>query len=209
MREGGTILALDLANGFGWASGSPGTHPFVGSGRFAPEGSSQAAIGAAATKWLADRLAVEKPYAIYIERPRLHTVAKGTSSYQSIYALLGLCYLAAAVAHLRGVYRVEAVEVRQVREHFIGKGSLPGPEAKKLVSERCAQLGWETANNDESDALAIWDFACERLAPGSGHKAIPGLFQYAPTVRKPRAKLPDRLSAVEARDLFKKGRGGK
>jgi hypothetical protein len=210
MREGGTILALDMATIYGRAEGSPGSTPFAGSGRFAVDGAGHAAIGGDQITWLADYYAVTNPAAIFIERPGLHSVKKGKSSYDVIFRLFGLCFQAASVANLRGIYDVRFVEASDVRKHFIGDGNCPGDRAKFLVQERCRELGWAFKNPDEADALAIWDYGCEQIQPGSGHPVLKGYFKgFQPHIgaRKPKAKTPASLSLAEAKQQGLFGRG--
>lgn len=206
MIEGGKILFLDLATSYGWAEGSPGGSPVAGSGRFTAAGASHAKVGAEALVWFADRLALEAPAVVFIERPGLHSVAQGKSSFDVIYRLLGLAFLFGAVAHRRGVYDVRFVKAEEVRLHFLGSKSLKGDVAKRRTEDRCRDLGWAFKNNDESDALAGWDYACEQIRRGSGHPAAAGLFasDAAPKVRRPKAAA-ERISAAAARDLFRKG----
>ena len=211
MREGGTVLALDLAMAFGWAEGTPGETPLVGSGRFAPAGSGHAAIGAEALAWFADRLAVSRPALVVIERPGLHSVAAGKSSFDVIYRLLGLAFLFEAVAYRRGVYNVKFAKAEDVRLHFVGTKSARGDAGKRLVQRRCDALGWNWRNPDEADALALFAYGCELVAPGSGHKAAPGLFNAsaAPAARKPRQALPSKISAKDAVALGLFGKPGR
>jgi len=69
---------------------------------------------------------------------------------------------------------VERAPVQSVRKHFLGKHlvkkDFPGmSEAqargaiKQRVVGRCTALGWTPKNDDESDAMAIWDYGCGRL----------------------------------------------
>jgi hypothetical protein len=165
----GPILAIDLATAFGWAEGVPGETPRAGSARFAKAGSSDGAVGSGALQWAADYFAFSRPKTVFIERPGLHSVAKGKSSAAVIQRLLGLCFLVQTIAYRRGIYDVRFVQAGDVRKHFLGSGRMDGARAKKLVAARCQALGWEFKNPDESDALALWSYGCETVEPGSGH----------------------------------------
>lgn len=186
----GTVLAIDLATAFGWAEGAPGEKPISGSERFAPPGSSDGAVGAAAIKWAADRFAVSRPRTIFIERPGLYSVAKGKSSVQVIQRLLGLCFLVQAVAYRRGIYDVRYARADEVRKHFLGSRKMSGEAAKRSVSARCKALGWEHRDYDESDALALWSYGCDQIRPGSGASPATG----------------DLISAAQAKDMLQNRR---
>ena len=207
MREGGIVLALDLATAFGWAEGAPGETPRVGSGRFASGGSSHAAVGAGALQWFADRLAIPpKPAVVFVERIGLHSIAGGKSSFDVVYRLLGLAFMLETIAYRRGVYDVRFAKAEDVRLHFVGTKNAKGDAGKLLTQRRCDALGWTWRNPDEADALALWDYGVEQVAPGAGHEAPAGLFKAsaAPKVRKPRNAriIPgDKISAKQAREL--------
>lgn len=209
MRDGGTIMAVDLASFFGLVEGAPGGDPRAMSNHFAPEGSGHAAIGAGAVEFFADRFALSKPSVVFVERPGLHSVKKGKSSFDVIFRLLGLCFLVHVVAYMRGIYDVRFVRAEDWRLHFLGSKVIPGERAKALACQRCRELGWAFKNADEAEALGLWDYGCELVKPGTGHPAVPGMFgKAAPIQRKPKAP-PLRMSAAEARSLFKPRRGQK
>lgn len=208
MRDGGTVLALDLAAFYGLAEGAPGSVPMARSGRFAPAGAAHAAVGGEAIKWFNAHLSLHTPAAIFIERPHLGTLKRGTTSFDVVYRLLGLAYTFQSVAYLRGVYDCRLVKVEDIRHHFIGHGNLKGDRAKALVQRRCQDLGWAFRNPDEADALALWAYGCEQLKPGSGHAMQPG-FNFAAAValqeRPSRPRKQETMSAREAAEtLFKK-----
>jgi len=170
---GAPILAIDIASEFGWAEGPIGGQPLSGTARFAPKGASRAAVFAAAIQWAADRLAVSRPKAIWMEVPSLHSIAKGKSSTDVMRMLLGLPAIIEGVAHRRGVYTVRTCSAADVRHYFIGQRSLKGEVAKPLVQQRCDALGWPYPDHNAADALALWAYACEQELPGSMPALLP------------------------------------
>ena len=123
MREGGTILALDLATACGIAEGTPGGDPRASSKNFAVELGGLFGAGEQALMFFSDRLTVDPPAAIFIERPGLHSIGKAGTSFQALFRLFGLIFLAGVIARCRGVYDVRLAEVKDVRKHFLGGAS--------------------------------------------------------------------------------------
>lgn len=82
--------------------------------------------------------------------------------------LFGLAGVTRAVAaNWRYAYprmTIQAVGINTARKHFTGNGGLQRKEAKKAVQDRCDALGWKYKNDDESDALGIWDFRASQLS---------------------------------------------
>ena len=154
----GEILALDLATRFGWAEGAPGTEPRYGSERFAPAGSSHAAVFGGAIKWLATRLSAFKPARIVIEAPMNPNMMQGRTNAKTGRLLLGLPAVIEGTAFRFGVYDVKEARVADVRHHFIGSNPR-GATGKQQTIARCRQLGWKPADDNAADALALWHYA--------------------------------------------------
>jgi|SRR5215831_11914647 len=51
-------------------------------------------------------------------------------------------------------------DMKSVRKHFIGGNPA---DAKQQVWHRCKVLGYDCKTDDESDAIAVWDFATGKL----------------------------------------------
>lgn len=204
----GPILALDLATRYGAALGVPGLKPVAISGRFGGTGASHAHVGAEAILWFHKYLKVVKPAAVFIERPHLGSLKRGTTSFDVLYRLLGLAFTIQAVAKINGVANSRLVKVEDVRRHFLGAPNLKGENAKRLVQRRCLELGWDHRSDDEADAMALWSYACEIVQPGSGHSYLgPSLVLEGGTGAAPKARPLPRvvMSAKEAAEtLFRK-----
>lgn len=107
----------------------------------------------------------QRPDWVFIEAP-LEGGPTAMRNPTTTMLLTSLADVAAAACKVGRIpYRF--VRVNSVRAHFIGKGNLPGDEGKRLVKQRCLQLGWEPKNYDESDAGAVWDYGCQKMAPRS------------------------------------------
>ena len=102
-------------------------------------------------------------------------------------------FLAKIVGCVEGVcwnrsVRCELVTSPTVRKHFLGKHltvrhfpHLQAKDAKAAIKarvvQRCAHVGWVVDNDDEADALAIWDYACAHYAPRYQAKPSGQLFK--------------------------------
>lgn len=70
-------------------------------------------------------------------------------------ALLSLAFVAATAAQNVGARPVLG-HVATWRKHFIGRGNLPGKEAKAAAIERCRILKWQVKGHDEAEAAGLW-----------------------------------------------------
>lgn len=169
MRDGASIMALDVATACGIAEGPLGGRPTCATFSFNSEGGDHFAVGEKALQFFADRLTLTPPALVIIERPGLHSVAKGRSTLDTFFRLYGLAFLAGTAARCRGVLRITVADAGEARKHFIGISSLPGDIGKRLVQARCRDLGFEFKTPDEADAIALWSMACEQVQPGAGY----------------------------------------
>lgn len=164
------IMALDIAShAMGICEGKIGDVPTFSTQVFHVEGGTRYEIGAKAVNWIATRLQKpaidiggqwQRPDFIYIEAP-LAGGQKFHRSPDTAYLLGGLAMTIGAIASCKHI-PVREGRVNTIRAHFIGNGNMPGEEAKRAVRKRCLQLGWEPKNNDESDAGALWHWACSQ-----------------------------------------------
>lgn len=160
------ILALDIATTCGWARGRLGAAPIAGSQRFGKTNASNNAVFGNALTWIARELEPQPRPDIVIVESMLSPQAKvGHTSADTRDRLAGLHGIVRAAAYLRGVYTIDEARVGQVRAHFIGHANLKRDEAKRLVMQRCGQLGWQAIDNNAGDALALWSFAVAGLDP--------------------------------------------
>lgn len=168
------VLALDLATTTGWARGPVGGVPISGSVRFGKREASANAVFGRAIEWLADLLKLEpKPTMIAIEAMLPPNAKTGYTNTETRDRLAGLHGIVRGVAHLRGVYNIEAHPVGAIRQHFIGERSLKRAKAKTAIVTRCRELGWPCDDDNAGDALATWSFACALIDPAQGLRVSP------------------------------------
>lgn len=207
MKDGFTVMGLDVATAYGFAMGKPGEGPLLGHGQFRVAEAVDEAVYFSAFKWANEFFTVHRPSALFVEEPIL-IVNRGPNrrpengkTLQRLWTLSGVVRM---VAHARSIHRIHTVTADAVRRHFIGmKKALNGDVAKRLVQERCTELGlpWKTA--DEADAIALWSLGCEAIQPGSGYAYERRLIPVLPKQIKPQ----ERMTAKEAHALlFQKGK---
>lgn len=157
-------LTLDLASVTGWAVGDLDTdaRPLSGIKRLARPESSLGMIAAAYREFLGDMIAVHKPSDVAIEAPWL---SPGETSRDAALILFGLVFDTHGICHERGIGGVRLVNVEDVRRHFIGTKHGRREELKRRVRAKCREKGWDPIDDNEADALAIFDFARVCLKP--------------------------------------------
>ncbi|MDC7784806.1 hypothetical protein PQJ75_00875 [Rhodoplanes sp. TEM] len=159
------ILALDVAKRLGWAYGAPGQKPTSGSVRLItpkqeegiPEGELRRAVYRSLRRWLSDFLIVNRTRMVTYESP-VASMIHGNTNVQTVRLLIGMA------EHVEEVVP-DGVELREggiseIRKYFIGTGRPPKNQGKKMVMARCAALGWQYADDNAADALALWAYQC-------------------------------------------------
>lgn len=155
-------MSGDLAGNVGWAYGFPGDEPQYGSHRFAPPGCALGPYLAKFADWFDALVAINQPRLIVYEAT-IHT--DGETAIETARKLMGIAGRAEEIAHRRGI-RVEDYGSSTVCKWFTGNGSHGGGEKKKqAVMRACVALNWKPDDYDQSDALALWSYACSIFAP--------------------------------------------
>lgn len=174
-------LALDLASATGWAVDTPDVpgRPLWGCVKLL--GSEYGDKGAELAGFLNTAIALHKPELIVFERPldprnmgrdqywRTDETQRGAkprffASYETVRITHGLAMVTEVVAKKLGI-RCEEVHVQSWRAHFIGPYRKAAKErgetvkVKAFVIARCAELGWQIADNNAADAAGIWSYA--------------------------------------------------
>lgn len=101
--------------------------------------------------------------------------------------LIGLAACAQAQAARRGC-QVVTYMPNSVRKHFMGKAltardypALNHRAAKKAIKSavigRCHMLGWAVTDDNQADAVALWDFAASKVSRAHQMTSLPGLFE--------------------------------
>jgi hypothetical protein len=165
------IAALDLATTTGWARGTPDDAiPSSGVMRFGNAESSSDAIFGAALKWFSEFFKQEpRPTNLIMESLPPPTAMQGATSAATYARLAGLHGIARSAAHLRGIYDIGEISVLQVRQHFCGSRAA----GKQGVFDKCKALGWPVNDLNESDACAVWHYACSMINPTRGFEVSP------------------------------------
>jgi Holliday junction resolvasome RuvABC endonuclease subunit len=167
------VLALDLATETGWALGRPGDlKPDSGTVRFASKGASHAAISGGALEWMIEFSKERACDEVVIEQ-EVRKKKTWESSTDADDITRGLIFMARGVLFKRGVYRLTMAPVNTVRKFFLGDGSLEREQAKHRTVQRCTALGWEPADDNAADALAIWAWRCAMIDPLQGTNLTP------------------------------------
>ena len=147
------IAALDLATRTDWARWGPGAAVRHGSFTLPSTGPEVGRFLAAFDGRLASVLAV-MPDLVVFETPWV-----GPATHQATARkLMCLAGFLEFFCH-RAAIPCREVNNNTVRKHFCGKGNAPRREMKALVMQACRARGWQPANDDEADALAVLDFA--------------------------------------------------
>lgn len=161
MRE--AILALDVATNTGWAEGTPGGLPRLGSIRFGDAGGSHEAAFAEAMGWIGERVLAFPPRLLVMEAPLPPSFMRGKTNVDTARKLLGLSAIIGGTAHKFGCWNIREASVADVRHYFLGKRNMPGKDAKRATIAKCREMGLEPKNDNEADAAALWFYTCSKL----------------------------------------------
>jgi crossover junction endodeoxyribonuclease RuvC len=166
------VMALDLASVSGWACGEPGQQPAHGSIRFASPGASHEAIFANAAVWIRQKIIDFNPGLIVWEAPLATSFKRGNTTNNTTTLLYGLPAIVGAVAYRHGVFDCRKADTSAVRNHFIGSNP-KRTKAKPMVIRQCRAMGWDVADDNEADALAVWSYMCALIDPKLAMRATP------------------------------------
>lgn len=164
MKEDPLILALDLATVAGFAIGRPSDpNPRFGSFRCARPQGSLGAVYRGLSGWLRHTLSQEQIELLVFEAPMQQSIMLGRTNATTARVLIGLCAIAEEIAYGAGIDCREAA-IADIRRHFIGE-HLRSARAKAATIEACRRIGWNPKNDNEADALALWNYQCSWFDP--------------------------------------------
>ena len=173
-------LALDLSkSSTGWALWRDGWDtPRYGHWTLGSEFTTDGQVYAKLHRNLADLFKVSTFDRLYFEEPINPAHLTGNTSIATIWLLSGLAAHAQSFGYAKRCRMVKAVNVERWRKDFIGqmvvnqvragvrrarKGGDTKASAtdklKRLVIERCQQLGMAPRKNDEADAIGILTYS--------------------------------------------------
>jgi Holliday junction resolvasome RuvABC endonuclease subunit len=112
----------------------------------------------------------------YIEKlePDLVAVEQFVGGPKANANLVGLVACVLGEATRLGVKTVTYYPA-SIRSHFLGRGRGKGP-IKAQVFARCVSLGWNPKDSDQSDACALWSYACGMHSRAHQMTDVGGLF---------------------------------
>lgn len=171
------IMALDLARTTGWALGPPGRAPRSGVITFGGDGASHEARFLQAHAWARSMIDLHKPTTVVWEEPLPSSFLRGRTNSNTTALLCGLPAVIGLACYQCGLYDVRRASPSDIRCHFIGR-NMRSKEAEAATKLRCRQLGWAYSDDNEADALALWDYMVSILAPDqSSAPALPGIIK--------------------------------
>jgi hypothetical protein len=198
------ILALDNATRLGFCHGIVGAPPVWGSHNFG-RNRSNGEVLSAFRAWLIEKLDATGASIVAFESPYMPTgpnnpfaAPANALTIRRLYAFAGFTE---AVCHER---RVKCYEARpsEITRHFLGGPAPRGREAKKAATVKMARLlGFDVADDDEADAVALWNYAEAQFAPAmiSRRRAAAGIEidLHAPeTMNAPRRRTTGRSMTI-------------
>ena len=171
------VLGVDLATNTGHAfDGESVCPPITGTYRLVSGGENRGLSLHEYSKWLWHLVGTAKIEFIAFEAP----IFGGAPSHaEKLMLLIGLAAVTEMVAASRGI-RSKAANMQTVRKHFVGTGRPQNP--KKVVAERCRLLGWVCADDNQSDACAVWAWAKANYDPSFRLEQAKPLFGRPPEV---------------------------
>lgn len=147
------ILSLDLATHTGYAVGNPCGVPVYG--HFKIDAPTYPSKFLQMGRLVSGLIKTHDVDAVFLEQPFVGRAGQ----FSALMPLFGFRAAAMMAAESKGCL-VTMVLPSTVRKHFIGHGGLSRAKAKPAVIEKCEWRGWRPKNDDEADALALWDYAC-------------------------------------------------
>lgn len=180
------VAAFDLATFTGASDGRSGSKPRSWSWDLGKAGKGRPARLAMLRDYADRYLTESKPDAVFYENPLPVAALFAQVQKMGFQAAFRMGATEETIGFLRGaigviessaakarVPHVEGLDVQAARRSLTGLGKFPKGEGKDIVFDWCRRLGWNPANTDESDALAIWSLGCGKLSPLNAHATTP------------------------------------
>lgn len=166
------LLALDIATQTGWAFGNPLTHvcgagglpvtspkPLSGSRRVLRQGAGLGeALSSVRAQW-GHFLGTQRPAWVAYEAPIMGGTAANLKTVRLINGIIGtietLCWDLNIPAPIQ-------MNVATIKKHFTGSGRAD----KAAMIAAAAARGWSVTDDNEADALALFDLVASRIQRG-------------------------------------------
>jgi len=152
----GAILSLDLATNTGFCIGAPGQTPAFGEHRLPSTGDDIGTFACAYEDWLTAQLTTHAPQLVIFEAPILPKMTQ----LMTVRKLTGLAW---ETERLCKRAKVRCLEGRKATVNKAITGS--GRASKDDTKAALRRYGFKVVGEDESDAVALWCFACLCYAP--------------------------------------------
>ena len=168
------ITGLDIATSCGAADGVPGSRPRFWTWNLRKAGEGRPARLALLMAYVMRYLDENRPDGVFYEAGMTMRVALSVGATDETLAFLrGSIGVVEACCARAKVPTIQAVDVQAARKHFTGRASFPKGKSKGMVYSHCRALGWTPANQDESDAGAIFSYGCAQMDPRAAHLTAP------------------------------------
>jgi hypothetical protein len=180
------IAAFDIATFNGCADGRAGGRPRSWSWDLAKAGKERPGRLAMLRDYADRYFAEARPDAVFYEKPLpiaalfaqvqkmgFQASFRMGATDETIGMLRGAIGVIEASAAKAKVPYIDGLDVQAARRSLTGLGKFPKGEGKDIVFDWCRRLGWNPANTDESDAMAIWSLGCGKMSPLSAHATTP------------------------------------
>lgn len=171
------ILFLDVATRTGWCAGRPGETPEYGSKRLAPEEAPPVAIVAHSQIFTCELIETYRPNVIIAEKPVFAGAMKNKTNHKTTRLLQCLPWAMAATAYHEKVFDYREMDQASIRKFVLGRKPTTG-KAKEEVMRAMQDLGFNPQDDNASDAIAGWLFACNAIAPDVNPAHTTPLFEH-------------------------------
>lgn len=164
------LLAFDTARMTGWAYGGHGGARVFGSFQMPQTHDEVAPYLDFFERKLSALISMYNPALIAFEAPLL---IPGRDNPAKLAKLLGLCNAVELAAWRLGVPCRQA-SLAMIRTHFLGKGWPRESKRLKLLTKvKCRDLGWDVADDNQADALALLDYMLALEQPAAAVTSTP------------------------------------
>jgi len=180
------IAAFDIATVTGAADGASGAKPRSWSWNLGKAGKTRPERLAMLRDYADRYFSENRPTAVFyekglpvaalfaqVQRFGVQAAFRMGATDETIGFLRGAIGVLEASASKAGIPHIEGLDVQAARRYLTGSGKLPKGEGKDVVFDWCRRLGWNPANTDESDAMAIWAMGCGQMSPAMAAMTTP------------------------------------
>lgn len=166
------LLALDIATQTGWAFGDPLTHPcgvggltvpghkpLSGSRRVLRPGAGLGEALSGVRQHWGHFLRAQRPQWVAYEAPIMGGSAANLNTVRLINGIIGTIESLCWELHIPTPIQIN---VATIKKHFTGSGRAD----KAAMIAAAARRGWSVIDDNEADALALYDLVASRIQSG-------------------------------------------